>query len=153
MENLAAYFSVQGGDTKKVFSELNGEERKYYMPDATTIRKDVMSDGAELTCIQDGKVVADLNPQNIGKDAGYMKNDNDQPLLKDLIEKMRTSHKKENVITYGNLSTNIPSPSDNSKTLSKKYVVVAYGRKALLGDKLNKQHHNKFICYVAYPVK
>lgn len=153
MNNLAAYFYAQGGDTKKVFSELNGEEAKNNVPDAATIRKTVMSDGGDLTCVQDGKIIVDSNPQNLGKDANLLLTENGEPLLKELIEKMRATAPKEEVVTYANLPTNVPNPADNSKMLNKKYVVVAYGRKTLLGDRLNKQHHNKFVCYVAYPVK
>lgn len=153
MNGLAAYFYAQGGDTKKVFSELNGEEPKNFVPDAATIRKTVMSDGGELTCVQNGKIIVDVNPQNIGKNADLLQNEKGQPLLKDLIAKMRKTAPTEKVVTYASLPTNTPNPADNSKMLSKKYVVVAYGRKTLLGDRLNKQHHNKFVCYVAYPVK
>ena len=112
-----------------------------------------MSDGGELTCVQDGKIIVDVNPQNIGKNADLLQNEKGQPLLKDLIEKMRKTAPTEKVVTYANIPTHVPNPADNSKMLSKKYVVVAYGRKTLLGDRLNKQHHNKFVCYVAYPVK
>lgn len=153
MSRLAAYFYNQGGDTKKVFSELNGEESKNNVPDGATIRKSVMSDGGDLTCIQDGKIIVDMNPQNLGKDGNLLLTENGQPLLNELIEKMRASAPNEEVVTYANLPTNVPNPADNSKMLNKKYVVVANGRKNLLGDRLNKQHHNKFVCYIAYPVK
>lgn len=153
MHNLAAYFYSQGGDTHKVFSELNGEEHKGEIPDAITIRRTVVSEGGSVVCVENGKIIADPNPQNLGKDASFLRTTDNKPLLDALIDKMRKSAPKEEVVTYADLPTNVPDPADNTKMLTKRYVVVAYGRKTLLGKVLDKQHHGKFICYVAYPAK
>ena len=103
---------------------------------------------------ENGKVVVDSDPKNLGKDlSNIFTTQKKEAFLPFLIKELRKNPKKEDVVTYALKETNIPNPANNAELLSEKYVVVAKGRKSLLGDKLNKQHHEKFICYVAYPVK
>jgi hypothetical protein len=158
MNKLAAYFQSQGGDTNKVFSDLNNQSRAVDGSVGSTLPEEVVSDGGNLTCIQEDKIVVDSDPQNLGKDGvTALFTVHNEPFLPSLIKELRKKAKNkeeaETIITYAMLPTTIPNPDDNSKTLSKKFVVVAKGRKALLGEMLDKKHHNKFVCYVAYPVK
>ncbi|MDP2193178.1 MAG: hypothetical protein Q8K36_01435 [Alphaproteobacteria bacterium] len=72
-------------------------------------------------------------------------------MVEQAIQSLRANPEQEVVTSYAQLPTSIPDPQNNKKFLSQKHVMVIYGRKALLGDRLDKQQHSKFFCYIAYP--
>ncbi|CAO5683095.1 MAG: hypothetical protein HEEMFOPI_00841 [Holosporales bacterium] len=154
MDRLAAYFRSLGGDVNRVFAELNEQGRPAAGSVGATLPQEISTDGGRLTCVLNDKIAVDTDPQNLGKDAtSILKNTKEEPFLPYLIAQLRKNPQKEDVVTYALLQTDAPNPEDNSKMLSERFVVVAKGRKALLGSALDKQHHQKFACYVAYPVK
>ncbi len=154
MDRLAAYFRSVGGDVNRVFAELNQQGRPTQGSVGGTLPQEVSTSGGKLTCVLDDKIVVDTNPQNLGKNATKaFKNTKNEPFFPYLVEEFRQNSNSEDLVTYAVTETDIPNPADNSKHLSERFVVVAKGRKALLGSILDKQHHQKFACYVAYPVK
>lgn len=150
MQRLSHYFYTEGGNTKKIFAELNGNGSPQEGTAGKVLMPEIIADGGRLTCISDGLIAVDMNPENLGKKSDtILKTENGNSLLKHLIKKMRASS-DEQVTTFSSVTTDLKD--QNGKFLKEKYVVVAYGRQALLKEKLDKQTETKFICYVAYPL-
>jgi hypothetical protein len=152
MDGLASYIQSSGGDIKKVFNELNQISNPSDNSYSQNFARGILADDGRLTCIQDYKVAVDFDPRSIGKDVNKFHGIS-YSLVNDAIKEFEKTPDSEIMTTYADLETNIKDPKDQKKLLSQKYVLVIYGRKALLGEKLNKQQHSKFMCYVAYPVK
>ncbi len=149
MQSLSNYFYTEGGNAKKIFAELNGNGSPQEGTPGKILMPQIIADGGRLTCISDGLIAVDIDPQNLGKKSdSLLKTENGDSLLKDLIKKMRASS-NEQVTTFSSVRTDLKD--ENGEFLKEKYVLVAYGREALLREKLNKKIESKFICYVAYP--
>ena len=152
MNGLASYIQSSGGDIKKVFNELNQISNPSDNSYSQNFVRSILSEDGRLTCIQDYKVAVDFDPRSIGKHVNKFHSIS-RSLVNDAIKEFEKSPGNEIMTTYADLETNIQDPKDKKKLLSQKYVLVIYGRKALLGNTLNKQQHSKFMCYIAYPVK
>lgn len=151
MEKLSRYFYDQGLNSEKVFQELNGHGSPEEGTIGDTLMRDIIAEKGKLTCISNGVIKVDTNPYYIGKKStSVLKTEQNKPLLTHLIQEMRTPS-DEKVITFGMIPSDIKSPMGSF--LQKKYVVVAFGRNALLKEKLNKNNESKFMCYVAYPAQ
>lgn len=149
MQRLSNYFYSEGGNAQKIFNELNGNGSPQEGSVGKVLMPEVIADGGRLTCINDGLIAVDMDPKNLGKKSDLLlKTENDQSLILHLIKKMQSSS-DEKITTFSSVTTGLKG--SNGKLLKEKYVVVAYGRHALLKEKLNKTTESKFICYVAYP--
>jgi hypothetical protein len=149
MQRLSNYFYTEGGNVQKIFAELNGNGSPQEGSAGKVLMPEVIADGGRLTCINDGLIAVDMDPQNLGKKSNtLLKTENGQSLLHHLIKKMRGSS-DEKITTFSSVITDLKG--SNGNFLKEKYVVVAYGRHALLKEKLNKTTESKFMCYVAYP--
>lgn len=152
MDGLAQYIQKSGGDIKKVFNELNQISNPSDNAYSQNFVRGILSDDGRLTCIQDYKVAVDFDPRRIGKHVNQF-HSTSSTLINDAISEFQKAPDNERMTTYADLETNIQNPQDKQKLLSQKYVLVMYGRKALLGQTLDKQQQSKFMCYIAYPVK
>lgn len=152
MDGLAGYIQESGGDIKKVFNELNQISAPSDNSYSQNFVRGVLSEGGRLTCVQDYKVAVDVDPRNLGK---HVQKFNGMPysLVTKAIKAFEKTPQNEIMTTYATLPTRIQDPENNNKFLAVKHLLVIYGRKALLGTKLDKQHHSKFMCYIAYPVQ
>ncbi|HCU06482.1 MAG TPA: hypothetical protein DIC42_02710 [Holosporales bacterium] len=152
MDGLANYIQSSGGDIKKVFNELNQISSPSDNSYSQSFVRGILSEDGRLTCIQDYKVAVDFDPRNIGKHVNKFHGIS-YSLVNNAIKEFEKTSDNEIMTTYADLETDIKDPQNQKKLLSKKYVLMIYGRKALLGNTLNKQQHSKFMCYIAYPVK
>ena len=152
MDGLARYIQDLGGDIKKVFNELNQISTPSDNSYTQNFVRGIQAEGGRLTCIQDYKIAVDGDPRNLGK---HVKNFNGMSysLINKAIKAFEATPDNEVMTTYADLETNIQDPKNHKKLLAEKYILTVYGRRALLGEKLNKQQHSKFMCYIAYPVK
>ena len=85
--------------------------------------------GGPVVCVEEGKVVS------ANEDAGQIgKNVSNDPVVKQIIEQLKNSSDEKVVISY-----------DGGKKTA-----VAWGRKALMGEKLDKTTHSKFFGYITF---
>jgi len=152
MDGLAGYIQETGGDIKKVFNELNQISAPSDNSYSHNFVRGVVSEGGRLTCVQDYKVVVDVDPRNLGKHVKKFHGISGS-LVNKAINAFEQKPDNEIMTMYADLPTNIKDPKVQKKFIAEKHVLVIYGRKALLGAQLNKQQHSKFMCYIAYPVK
>lgn len=149
---LADYFQTNVADINKVFHELNGQGAPADTSPVLEFTEATTSEGGHLTCVKEGVIVADSDPTQLGKDANTLIDANGKLIFKDIVTKLEKSG-DEKVTAYYSLPTDVKNPSDNSKTLNRKLIFVVWGRKALLGSKLEKKNHEKFACYISQPVQ
>lgn len=152
MDGLANYIQEAGGDIKKVFNELNQISTPSDNSYSQSFVRGIISENGRLTCVQDYKVAVDVDPRNLGTHVKKFSGMS-YSLVNKAIKAFENTPDNEIMTTYANLPTRTPDPQNKSKFLAEKHVLVIYGRKALLGEQLNKQQHSKFMCYIAYPVK
>lgn len=151
MQGLAEYIQEQGGDIKRIFNEINQVSQPQDNSFMQNFAHTIMSDNGQLTCVQNYRIAADLDPRNLTKNVHHLQSVQPKNLVEQAIKSLRANPEQEIVTSYAQLPTNIPNPENNKKFLTQKHVMVIYGRKALLGDRLNKQQDSKFFCYIAYP--
>lgn len=150
LDNLADYIQSSGGDIKRVFNELNNQSVPAENAMTLNFTQEILSENGTFTCISDSKVSVDTEPSKLGKDVRKLSSHT--KFVQALIGQLRKTPESEVITTYATLPTSIKDPKNSKKMLSQKHLVVAYGRSALLGHELDKQHHEKFFCYVAYPL-
>jgi hypothetical protein len=153
LRKIAKHFQQNAGDVNKAYNDLNSQDTK---PDTTSVvdtLSRIQSDNGRFTCVEDGVIKVDLDPANLGKSADEIfVNAKGERLLGEFVSKLEKSSDEVVTATH-QLSTSSKDPSDNSKTINEERVYVVFGRAALLGPKLSKKTHKKFMCFVSKPLR
>lgn len=124
------FFQDQGFE--RTFQLINGRnDNNYDFRAIETYTNGSLESGGNVICVEEGKVVAaSSDPALLQKDVSA------QDFTKDAICKLRASSDEKVNISYKN--------GKESRT------AVVWGRKALMGEKLNKTTHTKFFCYISF---
>ena len=125
---LASIFQSNGYE-KAIGSINTGKESKYQNAPLGDLVAGGLESGGHIVCVEESKVVvSSSDPSELNKDVSK------DPLVLAIIAALKTSSDEKVVVSYNN----------------GKSTAVAWGRKALMGEALNKTMHMKFFCYVAF---
>ncbi len=124
------FFQKEGFE--KTFQLINGRnDNNYEFNPIEAYTNGSLESGGNVICIEESKVVAaSSDPTLLQKDVSK------DSFTKDAICKLRSNPDEKVILTQ--------TTGKNTQT------TVVWGRKALMGDKLNKDIHTKFFCYISF---
>ena len=130
--DLAAIVQSKGPET--IANSINsGQEKNYQNHPIMPVVNGDASNGGHMIWVEESEkagavVIASPNPAEVGRDIPA------SPLVKQTIEELKKSADEK--VSF--------SVEGGKKT------VVAWGCRALMNEKLNKEKHKKFFCYVIF---